>query len=134
MRSVVSTLRTTCIIICRPFLPGYFPAMFSADKLKRLAPVSLQMAWTSIFFPTPDGPASSSDFTKGAFWCTSAEPARGRGPSSKSRQEARGSQTRLPRGHGPTHDPGFCDCDDCAHSISASAASETLGFVVEVEP
>lgn len=104
---LVSTLRTTWIIICRPFLPGYFPAMFSADKLKRLAPVSLQMAWTSIFFPTPEGPASSSDFTKGAFSCTSAEPARGRGPSSESRQEAGGAQTRLPPGTAPHTIPVF---------------------------
>lgn len=126
MRIVASTLRTTCIIICRPVLPGYFPAMFSEDKLKRLAPVSLQMAWTSIFFPTPDGPTSTSDFTNGAFWCTSAEPARGRGPSSQPRQEARGSQTKLPRGHDPTHDARVCDSDDCVHSISAFAASEAL--------
>lgn len=72
--SVVSTLSTTCSIICRPLLPGYLPAMFSADRLKRLAPVSVQMAWTSIFFPTPDGPASSRDFTRGACSCTAAEP------------------------------------------------------------
>ena len=55
-------------------MPGYFPVMLAADRLKRLAPVSVQMAWTSIFFPTPDGPANSRDFTKGAVSCTAAEP------------------------------------------------------------
>lgn len=71
-------MKTRCIIICRPVLPGYFPAMFEEDRLKRLAPVSVQMAWTSIFFPTPGGPAKSSDFTKGALSCTSADPGKGR--------------------------------------------------------
>lgn len=74
VRGRARTLKTKCIIICRPVLPGYFPAMFEADRLKRLAPVSVQMAWTSIFFPTPEGPANSSDFTKGALSCTSADP------------------------------------------------------------
>lgn len=78
-RATVRTLKTKCSIICRPFLPGYFPAMFEADRLKRLAPVSVQMAWTSIFFPTPGGPANSRDFTKGAFSCTSADPGKDRG-------------------------------------------------------
>ena len=71
---MTDTLKTTCSIIWRPFLPGYFPVMLAADRLKRLAPVSVQMAWTSIFFPTPDGPANNRDFTKGAFSCTAAEP------------------------------------------------------------
>lgn len=74
------TLNTKWIIICRPVLPGYLPAMFEADRLKRLAPVSVQMAWTSIFFPTPGGPASSSDFTKGALSCTSADPGKRQRP------------------------------------------------------
>lgn len=80
--SAVGTLNTACSIIWSPFLPGYFPAMLAADRLNRLAPVSVQMAWTSIFFPTPDGPANSSDFTRGAFSCTVAEPAKGRGSGS----------------------------------------------------
>lgn len=69
-----STLRTMWSIICRPFLPGYFPPMLEGDKLKRLAPVSVQMAWTSILFPTPVGPASNKAFTKGAFSWAVWEP------------------------------------------------------------
>lgn len=68
------TLRTMWSIISRPLLPGYFPVMLEADKLKRLAPVSVQMAWTNIFFPTPPGPASNKAFTKGAFSWTVWEP------------------------------------------------------------
>lgn len=69
-----STLRTMWSIICRPFLPGYFLVMLGGERLKRLAPVSVQIAWTSIFFPTPAGPASSKAFTKGAFSWTVWEP------------------------------------------------------------
>lgn len=71
-------------------MPGYFPAMFVADKLKRLAPVSVQMAWTSIFFPTPDGPARSRDFTTGAFSCTAAEPKGGEAEAVQPWQEKKG--------------------------------------------
>lgn len=71
---MINTLRAICSINWRPLLPGYLPAMLAADKSKRLAPVSVQMAWTSNFFPTPDGPAKSRDFTKGAFSCTASEP------------------------------------------------------------
>ena len=73
-----STLRTMWSIICRPSLPGYFPVMLEADKLKRLAPASVQMAWTSIFFPTPAGPASNKAFVTGAFSWTVWEPVKSR--------------------------------------------------------
>lgn len=61
------TLNTICNIICSPLLPGYFPATFKGERSNRLAPVSWQMAWTSIFLPTPDGPTRSIAFTAGAF-------------------------------------------------------------------
>lgn len=68
------TLRTMWNAIRRPLLPGYFLVTLEADKLKRLAPVSVQMAWINIFFPTPAGPASNKAFTRGAFSWTVWEP------------------------------------------------------------
>lgn len=63
----LATLKTICIINFNPSLPGYFPAILVALRSNKLAPVSVQMASTSIFFPTPLGPAKSSDLTKGDF-------------------------------------------------------------------
>lgn len=72
--NVCATLKTMWSIMASPLMPGYFPAVFSEDRSNRLAPVSWQMAWTNIFFPTPAGPASRMDFTRGAFSCTTWEP------------------------------------------------------------
>ena len=63
-----------CINIFSPSLPGYFPARFAGDRSNRLAPVSLQRACTSIFFPVPRGPANRMDLVRGANSCTAGEP------------------------------------------------------------
>ena len=68
------TLNTICIIIWSPAFPGYLPAMLAAVKSNMLAPVSVQIQCTNIFFPTPRGPAIRTDFTKGAFSCTAWDP------------------------------------------------------------
>ena len=75
---ITLTLNTMCIIIASPALPGYLPAMFAAVRSNRLAPVSVQIQCTSIFFPTPRGPAISTDLISGAFSCTACEPVGGR--------------------------------------------------------
>lgn len=48
--------------------------MLAAVRSNRLAPVSLQIAWTNIFLPVPLGPASIMDLTSGAFSCTAGDP------------------------------------------------------------
>lgn len=63
-----------CINIFKPSFPGYFPARFAGDRSNKLAPVSLQIACTSIFFPVPLGPASRIDLVKGACSWTAGEP------------------------------------------------------------
>lgn len=68
------TLNTICNIIWSPAFPGYLPAMLAAVRSNILAPVSVQMQCTNIFFPTPRGPATRTDFTKGAFSCTAWDP------------------------------------------------------------
>lgn len=68
------TLKTTCRRYCSPLLPGYFPARAVAERLNRFAPVSVHRAWTNIFFPTPAGPARSSERIKGPLSWTHWEP------------------------------------------------------------
>lgn len=68
------TLKTRCNIICKPALPGYFPAIFAAVKLNRFAPVSVQIASISIFLPQPRGPAIMTDLMCGAFSWTIWDP------------------------------------------------------------
>lgn len=70
------TLKIRCINILSPSFPGYFPARFAGERSNKLAPVSLQMAWTSIFFPEPLGPASRMDLVRGACSWTAGEPDR----------------------------------------------------------
>ncbi len=70
----ILTLKTMCINILSPSFPGYFPAIFVAVRSNKLAPVSLQIALTSIFFPVPLGPASIIDLISGAFSWTAGEP------------------------------------------------------------
>ena len=52
-------MRQVYTISLGPFLPGNLPSVFDGVRLKRLAPVSLQMACTSIFLPVPGLPLSS---------------------------------------------------------------------------
>ena len=70
------TLNTMCNIICSPAFPGYFPAILAAVRSNMFAPVSVQTQCTSIFFPTPRGPAIRTDLTSGDFSCTAWDPAR----------------------------------------------------------
>lgn len=70
------TLNTMCNIICSPAFPGYFPAILAAVRSNMFAPVSVQTQCTSIFFPTPRGPAIRTDLTTGDFSCTAWDPAR----------------------------------------------------------
>lgn len=71
--SYTVTLNTMCIIMLRPGFPGYFPVVFMGERSNSVAPVSWQTACTSIFFPTPGGPASRMDFIRGLFsWSTCA--------------------------------------------------------------
>ena len=65
-----------CNIICSPAFPGYFPAILAAVRSNMFAPVSVQTQCTSIFFPTPRGPAIRTDLTSGDFSCTAWDPAR----------------------------------------------------------
>lgn len=74
--SYLLTFKTMCRRYWRPLLPGYFPLRLAGDRLIRLAPVSVHKAWSSIFFPTPDGPASSSERIRGPLSCTHWEPER----------------------------------------------------------
>ena len=60
--------------MANPDFPGYLPTMLGADKSNRLEPVSVQMAWTSIFLPQPLGPVIKHDLTRGAVSCTICEP------------------------------------------------------------
>ena len=87
--AITLTLNTMCIIIASPALPGYLPAMFAAVRSNRLAPVSVQIQCTSIFFPTPRGPAISTDLISGAFSCTACEPVGGRRRKHTSEKVAR---------------------------------------------
>ena len=68
------TLNTMCNSILSPAFPGYLVAMLAGERSNMLAPVSVQIACTSIFLPTPLGPAIISDLTWGAFSCTTWEP------------------------------------------------------------
>lgn len=52
-----------CSSMLRPALPGYLVAMLPGVRSNMMAPVSVQTAWTSIFFPTPRGPAIMRDLT-----------------------------------------------------------------------
>ena len=52
-------MRQVYTISLGPFLPGNLPSVFEGVRLNRLAPVSLQMACTSIFLPVPGEPVSS---------------------------------------------------------------------------
>ena len=70
------TLNTMCNIIWSPAFPGYFPAILAAVRSNMFAPVSVQTHCTSIFFPTPRGPAIRTDLTSGDFSCTAWDPAR----------------------------------------------------------
>lgn len=70
------TLNTMCNIICSPAFPGYFPAILAAVRSNMFAPVSVQTQCTSIFFPTPRGPAIRTDLTSGDFSCTAWDPSR----------------------------------------------------------
>lgn len=70
------TLNTMCNIIWRPAFPGYFPVILAAVKSNMFAPVSVQTQCTSIFFPTPRGPAIRTDLTNGDFSCTAWDPTR----------------------------------------------------------
>ena len=65
-----------CNIIWSPAFPGYFPAILAAVRSNIFAPVSVQTQCTSIFFPTPRGPAIRTDLTSGDFSCTAWDPAR----------------------------------------------------------
>ena len=63
-----------CISIFKPSFPGYFPARLAGDRSNRLAPSSVHMACTSIFFPVPLGPAKSIDLVRGELSWTAGEP------------------------------------------------------------
>ena len=52
-------MRQVYTISLGPFLPGNLPSVFDGVRLNRLAPVSLQMACTSIFLPVPAAPQSN---------------------------------------------------------------------------
>lgn len=67
------TLKIIWISSLSPSLPGYFPTRLVAVKSNKLAPVSVQMAWISMFLPVPRGPANNIDFTSGAFSWTAGE-------------------------------------------------------------
>ena len=50
------------------------PTILDAVRSMKLAPVSLQMAFTNNFLPLPTGPDMSSDLIRGEFSCTTWEP------------------------------------------------------------
>ena len=64
---VCLTLKTMCSSILNPAFPVYLLAMLARERSNILAPVSVQIACTSIFLPTPLGPAIMRDLTWGAF-------------------------------------------------------------------
>ena len=53
--------------------------MLEADRSKRLAPVSVARACTSILLPVPRGPASMTERMRGLASCTAGEPRGGQG-------------------------------------------------------
>ena len=63
----IFTLNTMCSSMLSPAFPGYLVAMLPGVKSNIFAPVSVQMAWASIFLPTPLGPAIINDLICGAF-------------------------------------------------------------------
>lgn len=48
-----------------PDFPGYFPTIFAGVISNRVAPSSVQIAFTNIFLPLPRGPAINTDLTRG---------------------------------------------------------------------
>lgn len=68
------TLKTICSSIFRPAFPGYLPATLAGVRSNMLAPVSVHIACTSVFFPVPLGPVIITDLTCGAFSCAAWEP------------------------------------------------------------
>ncbi len=69
------TLKTMCSSILRPALPGYLRAMLPGVRSNMCAPASVHMLCTSIFLPTPLGPAIMTDLMWGAFSWTAWDPA-----------------------------------------------------------
>ena len=70
----LDTLRTKCISMFKPDLPGYLPTILVAVRSKSVASSSVQMAFKSMVLPDPSGPTNNNDFVWGAFSLRYGEP------------------------------------------------------------
>ncbi|CAD0204041.1 unnamed protein product [Chrysodeixis includens] len=62
----LDTFITKCISIIRPVFPGYLPTMLAGVRSNSIAPTSVQIACTNIFFPDAAAPVIRTDLTNGA--------------------------------------------------------------------